>query len=368
MGGKPVSGWRVRSLLREGLENAIYGGWRTVAFVAIGALVVTGVSFLEVRAVSTAQAAEQALVDRGSAAIVVSPRPNSDLSLRVEQCGVLNSAEGVRAAGPVWRLVSVSSRAVPNRGIQALMTAFGGVEVLSGSRFDVPPRTLVASETVASELGLVPGSQFPIVGGPAYTAENIEVAAVVDFGQRRASYSTAMVIQGFRTSPPQECWVEFLPWVRAGTMVEVAASFSGSADSLSVTLLFPPNELTQVPIEAFTRRPVQHGWLAAGIVLGAMSYFVNRARRGEDALYRAFRTGRFGTIVISLAETAIVGGAVLGISAIWLLAGYIFGESSPAASSMGLSQAVRAVLLFQVLGWLVSLLGLRKPLIDLLKG
>jgi hypothetical protein len=363
---KAAAGWRVRSLVREGVENTVCGGWRTVALIAVGALVVTGVSFLEARAVGTAQAAEQALLARGSSAIVVSPRPNSGLTINVEQCGALDRAQGIRAAGPVWTLESMMSRTVPNRPIQTLMAAFGGIEVLSGTPTSSPLWTLVASEALASELGLVPGSQLA-VSGVAAAGQNIEVSAVLNLGQRRAAHSTALVVQGLNTSPPEECWIEFLPWVRPAMMLETAASFSGGANDLSLTLLLPPNELTQTPIEEFARRPIRHGWLAAGSLLAAMSFFVNRARRREDALYRAFRAGRFGTILISLTETLIIGGVVLGISAAWLLIAYGFADSSPASMVLGLSQAVRAVWLFQVLVWVTSLLGLRKPLIDLLK-
>lgn len=356
----PDRGWRTGALLGEGAKNAFAGGVRTYSIMATATLLLTGIMLLEARSIESAQRAEAELLAAGRTTVVVSPQLDVPRNyLDADRCRALDEAAGVRAAGPVWGPVTAAS-AMPPRGI---LTVREGTPASLSAVSGKSARGVTgaaAGDQLAEELALVPGSEIE-VRWPTH-GRRVEIADVRKLDRRDSSLATTLFLLTARRDPPDECWIEYEPWTEPALLASSASFFEAPLGTLRALLVLPPQSLLVDPAELLRTRLSQHGWTAVALVLGALQYVTVRARRAEFALYRSYRSGRTGSMIIIGSELFIVLSlaalSALAIAGLTLLAA----GSGAAAFIYALGQLVKATALTLALDMVIAATGWWAPL------
>lgn len=356
----PGRGWRTGALLGEGMRNAFAGGTRTYSTMTAAALLLTGIMLLEARSIESAQRAETELLAAGRTTVVVAPQLNVPRNyLDADRCRALDAVAGIRAAGPVWGPVTIAS-AMPPRGILTVRegTAASFSAVTGESVRGVI--SAVAGDQLAEELALAPGSEME-VRWPT-RSRRVEISEIRKLDRRDSTMATTLFVLTARGDPPDECWIEYQPWADSALLASSVAFFDAPLGTLRSLLVLPPQSLLVDPAELLRTRLSQHGWIAAALVLGALQYVAVRARRAELALYRSYRSGRIGSLLIIGSELFIVL-SLASISALVIAGGTLLvAATSAAAHIYALGQLVKATSAVMLLDLVIAASGWWAPL------
>lgn len=328
--------------------------WWGAVFVAMSAALLTLAAGIETKSVLDAQEAERALIAAGSMVAIVEPGTVAD-AISAKECAALDGVAGIRAAGPIWLLSPFQLATAPSRSITTVMGTTGALEAVAGAEAQRVQWSVAVSETLGDELGLVVGAPLPIRPAASW-GRSASVSMISDLGSRRPSLSTALFANGLKAISSDECWIEFESWVDPSLIAASSGLLSGEIHQLRVRFPLPRNHLQRSGRSLLVDRPSRYAWIVTAVLMAVMQYFTVRSRRAEIALYRSFRTGRVGGLVIVWIGALVVAGVASGIA----FAVSRFWGAGTIPDAYGVAQIVRAALLFLTLAWMISLLGLRR--------
>jgi hypothetical protein len=301
-------------LVADVVLNVRANAIRSTAVLAMTAAALGVLFYLEVHRADELIEYQRDYVRRGGYLALIS----SDAGIPADRCEALGREEWVVAAGAAAPAGHASLASVPGvsfahyRVTQGLLSVwFPGVV----SRAEPGVESVYAGETLAREMGLVPGGRAAIEGGP-----NAAVASVVPLRDRVAPADRSIIEVVPAIGTMSQCWVEFAPRAfRIG--LETAPALLATGDQpVTVSQHTISGQFTRSPQEELTTRPERRAWVAAGLIVILLTAITTWFRRSEIALYAALGTDRVRLVVANGLEAwaLTLGGVVSGV--LWALA------------------------------------------------
>jgi hypothetical protein len=295
--------WRPDALLREAGSNLSARRGRYSVLAVLVAVLVGGLVWADMSAARAAIEGKRELLAAGGT-VVIAAREQGGLD--AARCVELGSQGHVVAAGGLARGETVYFDHAPGTPFQSLLVTGDLVTVLDpGTRTPTAPG-LVVPAAAAEELGVVAGSWLSLAGTPH------RVVALVRPDPRAESVSRSILLAAPPTGQVDQCWVEFADGQYEAGAEALAAWFA--ADGLTLTPLIGRNVATRDYAADWSGRPLRHGWVAAGVLIGALAGLLVWRRRAEMALYVLLGSSR---VVVATLQTVelwwiLVAGGLLG--------------------------------------------------------
>jgi len=299
------SGWRLRSLLFEGISNVrasmarslVLGAALCAAFIALAFAELSFSGGLEDQARTFAAAG-------GYVAVVSGPDGVSGAD-----CALLGSASDAVSAGAVRTVGETTAGNAPEVAFRRLEATSGLVQVWDPSTSAAPGPGMIFGASAADELGLKSGSWVSVGGAPATQVGVIHPEPRGPFGAR------AVIDIVSPAGRFDECWVEYDPATFATRLRSLPAAFA--PDEVDARRVVDRGQFALDPAVLFADRPQRWGWLPLGLIGAAMVALMAIFRRSEMAVYRAYGLPRVGLMLLHQVETLLVLVAALLTGLIW---------------------------------------------------
>lgn len=298
--------WSPIVVVREVWLTLVANGWRTLLVLVAATGLIYVVATTESLQAQDALDTDAAQIASGKYTYRVTavPRDDADTTagLAAARCASLAYRNHVVAVGGFTMGDSVTIARAP--GLRSeLVTVVGRMTALwDPSLQNSPERStpLWVSETVARQIGLVPGSAL-VVGNRTFNGLEL-FNPEARFPQASAWIAEAIPPHG-RVS---ECWVEFSPGTDESGPNALRAWFADGSQGVAVTPVLVGSEFSRTPAADFMQRPNRYAWLPAGIALGLVLSVAGWFKRAEIALYRTLGSGRLQTSALFTAQGGII--------------------------------------------------------------
>jgi len=308
--------WRPDALVREAAANlssrrSRYAALALLVAVAVGALV-----WADTSAAGSAIDGKREFLEAGGT-VVVAAREQGGLD--AVRCAELAGRPHVVAAGGLVRAETVYFDHAPGTPFQAVHVTGDLLRVLDPGVSSANGSGLALPTAAAAELGVVPGSWLGR-GGIAHA-----VTTVVRPEPRAEALSRSILLPAAPSGQVDQCWVEFADGQYDAGVKALPSWFATSG--LTLTPLIDRNLGTRDFATDWSRRPLRHGWAAAGALVGAFAVLLVSRRRAELAVYVLLGTSRVVVAVLQTVELwwVMATGGLLGIlwgAAVASLGGY----------------------------------------------
>ncbi|MEA5457351.1 hypothetical protein SPF06_21765 [Sinomonas sp. JGH33] len=230
---------------------------------------------------------------------VLTVASSSPEGLPAARCEQLNELDSVVAAGGRSASSSVTSALLPSRRFTIDLTTPHYARVVWPGLDKGANPSVVASSTVAQELGLGAGSGVAVQG----VASPYEVSAVAAAAPRLPQLQNSLVVAEATSSRVEACLVEAVPSAVTDVEALLTGWFSGP-DPVAVLRLVPPKDADQDPQSELTRRIGVAVPVGAGAGAAALACVLLWARRGDFASYRLAGASRREIFELFLIEFA----------------------------------------------------------------
>ncbi|MDQ4502616.1 ABC transporter permease [Sinomonas sp. ASV322] len=234
----------------------------------------------------------------GSTVLTVASASPEGLS--AARCEQLNELDSVVAAGGRSSSSSVTSALLPSRRFTIDVATPHYARVVWPGLGEGADSSVVASSTVAQELGLGIGAAVTVQG----VTSPYEVSAVAPAAPRIPQLQNSLVVAEATAPRVEACLVEAVPSAATDVEALLTGWFPGP-DPVAVLRLVPPKDADQDPQSELTRRISIAVPIGAGAGAAALACVLLWARRGDFATYRlagATRREAFDLFLIEFAH------------------------------------------------------------------
>jgi hypothetical protein len=302
-----MSGWNGEALIREAFENLAAQPGRTVILLAIALGGLLSVSLSELYAARGVENTNRSLIARGYTTVKVV----ADGGIPAKDCARLQGQRGVLAAGGVGTVRTVFAGSSPGLGFWEARSTGNVIGALTGTTTTPTARPgLFLSTDLAEQLGAGAGSNLNIGGKPQ------RVVGIFPLGQRDELLGRIALIPSAPTGTLQACYVQFAAGDYAAGANALTGAFGGRAN-VTIEGLIARGPSTTSPATSWNERSSRFGWLAAGIVLGAVGLLTARSRYHELSVYVLTGSWRSEVAVMYLCEIELVLGFAVLSSIAW---------------------------------------------------
>lgn len=337
-----MSGWRIGATVSEAVRNVTAAPARLVPLGVAIAMMMAGLTWTELLAVSEARGLAETYAARGGyIAVVDGPR-----GVSASACEGLTANPHVVSAGGYRGGSQVSAAHAPRIAFQRLEVTSGVLAVWDPSANVSPVGGIIVGAAAATELGLVQGSWVSRIGAEPATIN------IVDPSVRNPPVARAFLDIVPPSGRLDQCWAELEPQAMGVFLPSLAAHFA--PDEVEVRRAVSRDEFAFSPSELIERRPQRWAWLLAGLVGIAMMSLAALYRRADTALYRAFGLGRLSELVMHQVESIIIAAGAYVLASAWTVALY--------GALVGTPDLEQTLFALRASGLTAALIGLIAPL------
>ncbi|MGA9760978.1 MAG: hypothetical protein WBQ14_00950 [Gaiellaceae bacterium] len=301
-----MSGWNGEALIREAFKNLAAQPGRTVILLAIALGGLLSVSLGELYAARGVEITNRSLIARGYTTVKVV----ADNGIPAKDCARLQGQQGVLAAGGVGTVSTVFAGSSPGLSFWEARSTGNVIGALTGTTTPTARPGLFLSTDLAEQLGVRVGSFLNIGGKPQ------RVVGIFPLGQRDELLGRIALIPSAPTGMLQACYVQFAAGDYTAGANALTGAFGGRAN-VTIEGLIARGPSTTSPATSWNERSSRFGWLAAGIVLGAVGLLTARSRYHELSVYVLTGSWRSEVAVMYLCEIELVLGFAVLSSIAW---------------------------------------------------
>ena len=303
--------WRRRELVVESLRNLRAAPVTTLLVVVVIVASVAAGTVLEATEARRGRTQVAARTRDGGWVTVA----RSAAGIDAAACRRLAGQHQVLASGGVEKPASVAVSSAPGTLFEAYPATAEFTDVLlARSRPAVPTGLAVVGAALATELGLVDGSQIEVAERGRFSI------LVLPASVRADRFDRALIVPELPGQPGrlEECWVEWVPGTNDVRTLTESLLAAGAPLNVSATLT--ASAYSQDPFAQYAERWTRWWFVAVGLVTALVVAIGLRARRRAMALYTAVGASRselvtlYGIEALLIAILGTVGGVAWGLA------------------------------------------------------
>lgn len=293
--GPRPRGWRISALTREAMENLTAPGSRLfpLALLCVFTAAALAVNTHVERSRLDSELADLRAEGWNTVTLVAEPDPAHQRGIDADSCAHLSRLDGVRAAGG---LEYTTARPVPQLG--------GSPSALTLVDWRLTGQELTPTAFLGADIARLAGYPERLrvkVGSQSVLAN----ARPMTYPLTSLDLSASVVLSvGFGPRYVANCVVVLEDWAVGTMSSEVLNAVNVNGTPPAVV----SGNSAEHPYDRFTERTSRWFPLFAGLLLGLVSHFVNRARASEYAVYRLAGTSRVDAWALGQFELGMVSG------------------------------------------------------------